>query len=243
MATTISRPTTIEERIESFDWPALQQAMDDTGYATMPPLLTPDECRDLRALYDEDRHFRSRIDMARHRFGLGEYKYFAAPLPPVIQELRAAFYPHLAAIANRWMDRLGDDVRYPPDLSGFLDRCHAHGQTKPTPLLLRYEAGGYNCLHQDLYGAVAFPFQVLVVLSQRDVAYTGGEVLLVEQRPRAQSRGYVITLNQGEALIFPTHHRPLAGTHGYYRAGLRHGVSTVTSGIRYSLGIIFHDAQ
>src|ERR671931_1343666 len=243
MTTTISRPTTIEERIRSFDWPALQQAMDDTGYATMPPLLTPDECRDLRALYDEDHHFRSRIDMARHRFGVGEYKYFAAPLPPVIQELRAAFYPHLAAIANRWMDRLGDDVRYPPDLSGFLDRCHAHGQTKPTPLLLRYEAGGYNCLHQDIYGDVVFPLQLTCFLSRRGVDYEGGDFLLVEQRPRAQSRGEAIATEQGEIVIFPTRHRPLEGTRGVYRAAMRHGVSRVRSGSRYTLGVIFHDAK
>src|SRR5213083_808699 len=155
--------------------------MWEYGYAKTPPVLTPTECAELIALYDDEPRFRSRIDMARHRFGVGEYKYFAAPLPPLIQVLRAAFYPYLAAVANRWMDRLGDDMRYPLDLSRFLDRCHEHGQTKPTPLLLRYEAGGYNCLHQDLYGAVAFPLQVTCVLSQVGVDYAGGEILLVEQ--------------------------------------------------------------
>lgn len=243
MTTTINSQTTLEERILSLDWSMVQQAMDDTGYASLPPVLTPDECRELRALYEDDRHFRSRIDMARHRFGEGEYKYFARPLPDTIQALRTAFYPPLAAIANEWMERLGDTTRYPADLPSFLERCQVAGQSKPTPLLLRYEAGGYNCLHQDLYGTVAFPFQVLIVLSEREVEYTGGESLLVEHRPRAQSRGYVVTLRQGAALIFPTHHRPLAGTRGYYRAGMRHGVSTVTAGLRYSLGLIFHDAQ
>jgi hypothetical protein len=243
MITMSDRPTTIEERIASFDWAAVRQTMDESGYATLPPLLSKEECHAVRALYADDRRFRSRVDMARHRFGLGEYKYFASPLPALVQQLRAAFYLHLAAIANGWMEALGDDVRYPPDLPGFLDRCHAAGQDKPTPLLLRYEAGGYNCLHQDLYGAVAFPFQVLIVLSAREVEYTGGESLLVEQRPRAQSRGYAIALQQGQPLIFPTHHRPLAGTRGYYRAAMRHGVSTITSGLRSSLGIIFHDAK
>ncbi|MGI8826721.1 MAG: 2OG-Fe(II) oxygenase [Chloroflexota bacterium] len=243
MSTTTATTPTLAERIESLNWDTTEQAMGDTGYATLPPLLTADECGALRALYDEPQNFRSRVDMERHRFGRGEYQYFAAPLPPAIQEMRTAFYPHLAKIANGWMEKLGDDVRYPAGLSSFLDRCHAAGQTKPTPLLLRYRAGGYNCLHQDLYGAVAFPFQVIIALSERGEEYTGGELLLVEQRPRAQSRGYVITLEQGAALIFPTHHRPLEGSRGYHRFGMRHGVSTVTCGIRYSLGLIFHDAQ
>jgi uncharacterized protein len=236
----------LDERVASLDWPMIREAMDDSGYATLAPILTQDECHDLRALYDDsddDRRFRSRIEMARYRFGEGEYKYFASPLPGAIQTLRMAFYPQLAMIANGWMERLGDATRYPADLSSLLEQCHAAGQTKPTPLLLRYEAGGYNCLHQDLYGEIAFPFQVLFVLSERDVDYTGGESLLVEQRPRGQSRGYVVTLRQGAALIFPTHHRPLAGTRGSYRANMRHSVSTVTSGLRYSLGLIFHDAR
>jgi len=243
ITTAIDTELALEERIASLDWPAIRETMDDRGYATLPPILTQDECHDLRALYDDDRRFRSHIDMARFRFGEGEYKYFARPLPDAIQMLRMAFYPQLATIANGWMEWLGAATRYPADLSSFLDQCHTAGQSKPTPLLLRYEAGGYNCLHQDLYGEIAFPFQVLFVLSEREVEYSGGESLLVEQRPRGQSRGYVVTLRQGAALIFPTHHRPLAGTRGYYRANIRHGVSTVTSGLRYSLGLIFHDAR
>ena len=235
--------TTVYEEISHFDWDALEHRLDEHGYATLPSLLTSHECRDLIDLYPDESKFRSRIDMARHRFGIGEYKYLAYPLPPVVQELREALYPHLASIANRWEERLGSEVSYAEDLASFLQQCHDHGQIRPTPLLLWYEAGGYNCLHQDLYGEVAFPFQVLFVLNQRGVDYVGGESLLIEQRPRAQSFGRVVTLEQGEGLIFPTHHRPLAGSRGWYRANVRHGVSPLLSGQRYSLGIIFHDAQ
>jgi hypothetical protein len=235
--------TAVYEQISHIDWDALGHRLDEDGYANTPSLLTAQECRDLIDLYSDESKFRSRIDMARHRFGVGEYKYLTYPLPPVVQELREALYPHLASIANRWEEKLGSDVSYPEDLASFLQQCHEHDQTRPTPLLLRYEAGGYNCLHQDLYGNIAFPFQALFVLSQRGTDYTVGESLLIEQRPRAQSLGRVITLEQGEGLIFPTHHRPIAGTRGWYRANVRHGVSPLTYGIRSSLGIIFHDAH
>ena len=181
--------------------------------------------------------------MARLRFGVGEYRYFATPLPPLVATLRAHLYRHLAPIANRWMEAMGVAERFPPDLGAYLARCAAHGQTRPTPLLLRYTAGGYNCLHQDLYGALAFPLQLTCVLSRRGTDYAGGELLLVEQRPRAQSRAEVVVLERGEAVIFPNRHRPVAGARGTYRATVRHGVSRVTAGERLSLGIIFHDAE
>src|SRR5881396_4314208 len=217
--------------------------MWEYGYAKTPPVLTPDECADLAALYGDEGRFRSRIDMARLRFGVGEYKYFAAPLPPLVATLRAHLYRHLAPIANRWMEAMDVAERFPPDLGAYLARCAAHGQTRPTPLLLRYTAGGYNCLHQDLYGALAFPLQLTCVLGRRGRDYAGGELLLVEQRPRAQSRAEVVVLERGEAVIFPNRHRPVAGARGTYRATVRHGVSRVTAGERLSLGIIFHDAE
>jgi len=206
-------------------------------------VLSAEECAGLIALYPDDRRFRSRIDMARFRFGVGDYKYFAAPLPPVVADLRQHAYPPLAAIANRWMEALGSRDRYPDELEGLLARCRRAGQTKPTPLLLHYEAGGYNCLHRDLYGDVAFPLQLTAFLSRREADYTGGEFLLVEQRPRAQSRGMAITPERGELLIFATAERPVRGSRGYFRAGLRHGVSRVHAGSRHTLGIIFHDAR
>ena len=181
--------------------------------------------------------------MAHYRFGVGEYKYFAAPLPEPVAALRTALYRRLAPVANRWMEALGSPERYPADLGSYLARCAAHGQTRPTPLLLHYTAGGYNCLHQDLYGALAFPLQVTCVLSQVDTDYTGGEILLVEQRPRAQSRGEVIVLARGEAVVFPNRHRPVKGARGWLRTAVRHGVSRLRSGERLSLGIIFHDAE
>jgi hypothetical protein len=235
--------TTVREQISRLDWDVLEHMLDEDGYATIPSLLTPRECGDLIDLYRDESKFRSRIDMARHRFGIGAYTYLTYPLPLEVQELRDALYPRLASIANRWMKILDTAVAYPEDLSSFLQRCHEHGQTRPTPLLLHYETGGYNCLHQDLSGEIAFPFQVVFVLNQHHVEYTGGESLLIAQRPRAQSLGRVITLEQGEGLIFPTHHRPIAGTRGWYRANVRHGVSPLSSGLRYSLGIIFHDAK
>jgi hypothetical protein len=228
--------------VAALDWGAIASSLDDDGYAHAPAVLTPAECDDLVALYDRDALFRSRVDMRRHGFGEGDYKYFAPPLPALVRELREAFYPRLAPVANRWMEALGAPVRFPPYLAAFLETCAARGQTKPTPLLLHYEAGGYNCLHQDLYGEVAFPLQVAAFLSEPEVDYTGGAFLLVEQRPRAQSRGEALSPRRGELVIFATRERPVRGHRGYYRANLRHGVARVRSGRRYTLGVIFHDA-
>lgn len=235
--------TGIEARLASLDWKAIEQSLWERGCALTPQILTPDECADLVALYKDDSRFRSRVDMARYRFGVGEYKYFAYPLPALVQALRAHAYPRLAPIANRWQEALGVRERYPEDLATFLSRCARRGQTKSTPLLLYYEAGGYNCLHQDIYGEVVFPLQLTCLLSCRGKDFEGGEFLLVEQRPRAQSRGEVVPLEQGEAVIFATRYRPVAGARGYYRANLRHGVSRVLSGSRLSLGVIFHNAK
>jgi hypothetical protein len=228
--------------VENLDWSAIETSLDAQGFAALPAVLAPDECGELAALYDDDARFRSRIEMERFRFGAGEYKYFDEPLPAIVQTLRENLYARLAPVANRWNVRLKSDEAYPATLDAFLDRCHAAGQTRPTPLLLSYSAGGYNCLHQDLYGALAFPLQVVFVLSARSSGYTGGEFLLVEQRPRAQSRGHALVMEQGAGLIFATRDRPVTGTRGTYRTLMRHGVSTVTSGRRMSLGIIFHDA-
>jgi hypothetical protein len=233
----------ITERIAALDWDTLQQTLDVQGYAKVPVLLDKDECDEIINTYEEECYFRSTINMARYRFGIGEYKYYQAPLPNPLQQLREGFYPELAKTANRWQEWLGREATYPPTLPEFLDQCHQQEQLRSTPLILKYEAGGYNCLHQDLYGDVFFPFQVVFTLNQKEVDYTGGEFLLVEQRPRAQSRGHVLTLEQGAGLIFPTNNRPVQGTRGYYRTKLRHGVSTITSGTRYTLGIIFHDAK
>lgn len=233
----------IAARIAHLDWAAIERALWEWGYAKTPALLTPVECAALIALYPDDSRFRSRVDMARFRFGVGDYKYFARPLPDLVAELREHVYPPLARIANQWEVALGSARRYPSDLNGLLALCRRQGQTKPTPLLLHYEAGGYNCLHQDLYGELAFPFQLTCFLSRPDVDYEGGEFLLVEQRPRAQSRGEAIRTEQGEVVIFTTRHRPVAGTRGYFRTSMRHGVSRVRRGSRYTLGIIFHDAK
>lgn len=233
----------LKNRISALDWRGIEASLFEVGHARTPALLAPEECAGVAALYADDARFRSRVDMARHRFGLGEYKYFAEPLPPLVQGLRVHAYARLAAIANRLAGTLGDRRRFPPALDALLARCARLGQTKPTPLILRYETGGYNCLHQDLYGELAFPLQVAIALSRRGVDYTGGDFLLVEQRPRAQSRGEAIALEQGEAVIFPTRERPVAGARGYYRAGVRHGVSRLLSGERYTLGVIFHNAR
>jgi hypothetical protein len=230
-------------RVTALPWEAIGTELDARGFATTGPLLDAAECAQLAAVYGEERRFRSRVDMARYRFGLGEYKYFAAPLPEPVAALREGLYPHLAPVANRWMERLGAPERYPATLAGLGRLCARHGQSKPTPLLLHYTAGGYNCLHQDLYGAVAFPLQATVLLSDPATDFTGGEFLLVEQRPRAQSAGHVVPLRQGEGVIFATRHRPARGARGWYRAQLRHGVSEVRSGERYTLGVIFHDAE
>ena len=233
----------LEARLARLDWGAVERSLWELGYARTPPVLTPEECAVLVALYGDEARFRSRIDMARHRFGVGEYKYFAAPLPPLVQALRTHAYPPLAAIANQWEVTLGTATLHPPDLARLLARCRRAGQTQPTPLLLHYEAGGYNCLHQDLYGEVVFPLQLTCFLSRRGVDYEGGEFLLVEQRPRAQSVGHAVTPEQGEMIIFTTRYRPVAGTRGTYRATIRHGVSRLTRGERYTLGVIFHDAK
>ncbi len=233
----------IAERVAALDWQRIATDLDAHGCAAASAVLSPEECKVLAEGYAEERPFRSRIVMARHGFGRGEYKYFAHPLPEVVARLRGALYPELARIANRWNEALGIDVRYPADHAAFLDRCHRAGQTKPTPLLLQYGEGDYNCLHQDLYGKHAFPLQATFLLSVPGQDFTGGEFVLTEQRPRMQSRAEAVALGQGDGVIFPVHHRPVAGTRGSYRVNLRHGVSRVRSGHRHTLGIIFHDAQ
>lgn len=233
----------IKNRLTTLDWRTLEHSLWEHGYAKTSPVLTPQECAELITLYPDKEKFRSRIVMERHRFGVGEYKYFANPLPTLVQDLRTHLYPPLAALANQWMDALRMPDRFPEELSAFLAYCHEHGQTRPTPLLLRYEAEGYNCLHQDLYGEIVFPLQLTCFLSKPGQDYTGGEFLLVEQQPRAQSRGAAILPQQGEILIFTTRFRPAKGKRGYYRSQMRHGVSRITFGSRYTLGIIFHDAK
>jgi hypothetical protein len=230
-------------RIARLDWAALRESIDDRGYATTPALLTASECRELIALYDRREVYRNRIVMERFGYGLGEYKYFAAPLPPLVARLRTAFYERLAPIASDWMRALRLGERFPTALDDFLEICEREGQSKPTPLMLRYDAGGYNCMHQDLYGEVFFPIQMTFVLSRREADFEGGEFLLTEQRPRAQSRGEAITLDRGEAIIFATRWRPMRGARGHYRVNVRHGISRLKAGQRFSLGIIFHDAK
>lgn len=232
----------IARRVAALDWPALAASLDEHGFATTGPLLTPSECRALVALYDDPARFRSRIVMARHGFGRGEYQYFAASLPPPVATLREALYRPLAPIANEWATRLGQAADYPPTLAAYLARCHEAGQTRPTPLLLRYGAGDYNCLHRDLYGPLVFPLQATILLARPGADFSGGEFLLVEQRPRQQSIGRVVPLGQGEAVIFAVRDRPRAGARGTYRASMRHGVSVVSRGRRTTLGLIFHDA-
>jgi hypothetical protein len=234
--------TAVAARVARLDWPALARDLDERGHALTAPLLTGSECRRLAALWEQRDRFRSHIDMAQHRFGVGSYRYFAAPLPEIVAALRRAAYARLAPIANRWGELAGGE-RFPDELDAFTAVCAARGQRRPTPLLLRYTAGGYNCLHQDLYGAVAFPLQLTILLSRPGVDFTGGELLLVEQRPRAQSRGQAIVLAQGQAVIFPNRHRPVRGARGAYRVTVRHGLSDVHSGERRALGIIFHDAE
>jgi hypothetical protein len=234
---------TPQARIDAIDWQRIGAELDAQGCAVFEKLLTADECRALAALYPDDSRFRSRIVMGRHGFGRGEYKYFNYPLPDPIAGLRPALYGPLSAIANRWNETMGIDVRFPADHAAFLKRCQDAGQTRPTPLLLQYEAGDYNCLHQDLYGEHVFPLQVAILLSEPGEDFTGGEFVLTEQRPRMQSRAEVVDLRQGDAVVFAVHHRPVAGTRGSYRVNLRHGVSRVKSGRRHTLGVIFHDAK
>jgi uncharacterized protein len=235
--------TAIATRVENLDWSRIGRDLDEWGYAMTPRVLSEDECDELKGLFGEENRFRTTVDMRRVRFGSGVYKYFDNPLPEAVQGLREAFYPPLSRVANDWAEKLGTKEEFPSTLEEFLERCHEAGQTRPTPLILRYEEGDHNALHQDVYGEVGFPFQVLTVLSWREEDYTGGEFLLMTQRPRAQSIGEAINLDQGEMLIFPNKHRPVEGKRGHYRVNVRHGVSPLRSGERYALGVIFHDSE
>jgi len=230
-------------QIATLDWTGIATQLDAYGCATTGQLLTSEQCAALAESYATDGLFRSRVVMARHGFGRGEYKYFAYPLPELVVALRTALYAPLADIANRWNDAMASAVRFPRDHAAYLARCHKAGQTKPTPLLLAYGTGDYNCLHQDLYGEHVFPLQVAFLLSRPGKDFTGGEFVLTEQRPRMQSRAEIVPLVQGEGVIFPVHHRPVQGTRGIYRVNMRHGVSRLRSGRRYTLGVIFHDAE
>ena len=224
-------------------WSEIHAGLWNSGFARMGTLLRRSECEEVRALYTDSSRFRSRIDMARYRFGRGEYQYFDHPLPELVSELRESLYRNLAGVANEWMSALRLKAEYPAELSAFTEQCHARGQKRPTPLLLRYREGDYNCLHQDLYGDIVFPFQVIICLSRPEEEFTGGELLLVEQRPRAQSVGYAVHFSQGEAVAITTRYRPASGARGHYRTNLRHGVSPILTGERYTLGIVFHDAE
>ncbi|HEX2055756.1 MAG TPA: 2OG-Fe(II) oxygenase [Nitrospiraceae bacterium] len=235
--------TDIRERIARMEWHRLSRELDARGTAVIERLLSPRECEALASLYPRGELFRSRVVMARHGFGQGEYKYFKYPLPELIGELRTALYPHLVPIANRWNEAMGIDARYPDRYETFIKRCHEAGQNKPTPLLLQYGPDDYNCLHQDLYGEHVFPLQLTILLSKPDRDFTGGEFVMTEQRPRMQSRPEVVALTQGDAVIFAVNLRPVRGSRGYYRVKLRHGVSRVRSGQRHTAGIIFHDAR
>jgi hypothetical protein len=230
-------------RAQGLNWDELGSGLDEQGHAVISSLLAPEECAALSHSYSSERRFRSRVVMARHGYGRGEYQYFAYPLPEPVAALRRILYAPLACIANRWNALLGDDAEFPPGHAAFLERCHAAGQAKPTPLLLHYTQGDYNCLHQDLYGEVVFPLQVAVLLSDPATEFSGGEFVLTEQRPRMQSRASVVSLSRGDAVIFPVRYRPVRGTRGVYRVNMRHGVSQVRGGRRYTLGIIFHDAR
>jgi uncharacterized protein len=231
------------ERIAACDWGYLSADLDAYGCAVIERLLTPQECSCVAALYSQDQHFRSHIRMARHGFGKGEYRYFGYPLPGMVADLRTAIYPPLAEVANRWNIRLGIAERFPSSHASFLRNCHKEGQTRPTPLLLQYGLGDFNCLHQDLYGDIAFPIQVAILLSEPGIDFTGGEFVLTEQRPRMQSRVEVVPLRRGDAVAFAVHNRPVQGSKGAYRVNLRHGVSRLRSGRRHTLGLIFHDAR
>jgi hypothetical protein len=235
--------TNAVSRVKLLDWQQIGHELNESGNAILNGILTPRECGALTSLYANDNGFRSRVVMARHGFGRGEYKYFSYPLPDIIQELRSALYDNLAPIANQWNLALGIDIRYPHKHADFMQRCHDAGQLRPTPLLLQYGAGDYNCLHQDLYGEHVFPIQVAFLLSEPERDFTGGEFVLIEQRPRMQSRPEVVPLRQGAAVAFAVHHRPVEGTQGSYRVNLRHGVSRLRSGRRYTVGIIFHDSK
>lgn len=234
--------TQVMDKVKALDWAAIEASLDAYGYAVIPTLLAPGSCHALAQQYDCDRLYRSRVVMGRHGFGRGEYKYFAYPLPKLIERLRTTIYPHLVPTANRWNEAMGIDVCYPKTHATFIERCHAAGQKRPTPLILQYDEGDYNCLHQDLYGEHVFPIQVAILLSEPGRDFTGGEFVLTEQRPRMQSRAEVVALAQGDAVVFAVSQRPVQGTRGPYRVNLRHGVSRLRSGRRHTVGIIFHDA-
>jgi hypothetical protein len=240
---TIAPERSADDRVDAYDWRTIACDLDGFGCAILPALLSPDECRTIADLYGDESHFRSRVVMARHGFGKGEYRYFNYPLPDLIGELRTSLYPRLAVQANGWNERMGIEQRYPPDHALFLARCHDAGQVRPTPLLLQYVPGDFNCLHQDLYGDHVFPIQVAILLSEPGGDFTGGEFVLTEQRPRMQSRAEVVALRQGDAVAFAVNNRPVQGTRGIYRVSMRHGVSRLRTGMRHTLGIIFHDAR
>ena len=233
----------IEQRVSAIDWERVAKDLDAEGHAVINNVLSADECREISGLYQTERLFRSRVVMERHRFGRGEYKYFNYPLPGIVERFRTLIYPQFAPIANRWNQLLDLDARYPAHHAEYLDRCHQDGQHKPTPLVLQYETGDYNCLHQDLYGEHVFPLQLAILLSEPERDFTGGEFVLTEQRPRMQSRPMVVPLHQGDGVVFAVHHRPVQGAKSVYRVNLRHGVSRIRSGHRQTLGIIFHDAR
>ncbi|HUK91188.1 MAG TPA: 2OG-Fe(II) oxygenase [Blastocatellia bacterium] len=237
------KKTTIWRRIQSLAWPEIIDSLWANGYGRLGPVLSRMECEALRDLYHHPELFRSRVEMERFRFGRGEYKYFASPLPAIVAELRASLYACLAKCANEWVSALSLTATFPAELNEFLRYCHDRGQTRPTPLLLHYRAGDFNCLHQDLYGEVVLPFQVIFALSKPGEEFTGGELMLVEQQPRAQSTGHVIQMEQGEAVVITTRYRPAKGNRGYYRTNFRHGVSRVLTGERYTMGVVFHDAK
>jgi uncharacterized protein len=242
--TKVTRMPDIKSQIDALDWNSLGESLSARGYAVTPQLLSRDERAAIIALYHEDSRFRSHIIMERHRFGVGDYKYFAHPLPEIVTAARTAAYPHLAPIANQWIKVFGDKrARFPADHAAFLKICHRAGQTRPTPLVLHYEADGYNCLHQDLYGDIAFPLQMVFLLGQPGRDWQGGEFVLVEQQPRAQSKAEIVPAGEGQAILFTTRYRPVKGSRGFYRVNLRHGVSRLDSGTRFTLGIIFHDAK
>jgi hypothetical protein len=243
MSTAVARQTPSATDADTYDWDEIGADLNASGAAVVPKLLTASECADIAALYADEKHFRSHIHMARHGFGRGEYRYFKYPLPPRIAELRTALYAHIVPFANAWNERMNVAVRYPQRHADYLKLCHDAGQTRPTPLLLQYGPNDFNCLHQDLYGELAFPLQVTVLLSRPRHDFSGGEFVLTEQRPRMQSRVEVVPLQQGDAVLFAVHNRPVQGSKGVYRVNMRHGVSRIRSGRRHTLGIIFHDAK
>jgi hypothetical protein len=243
MTPTSAQTTSLKRRVDELDWNRTVSALDDVGIAATGNILTAGECRDLRELYDQADRFRSTIDMARHRFGQGQYRYFAHPLPAAVTELRAAFWPHLLPIARDWAARLNQPATWPDEFDEWIAQCHAAGQTRPTPLMLHYQPGDWNALHRDLYGELVFPLQVVIGLDSPVDDYSGGEFVVVEQRPRAQSRATTMTIPRGDGIVFTTRDRPTRSARGWTAAPMRHGVSTLHTGLRHTLGLIFHDAS